>query len=292
MAERVVLKVVELVALRPLHFMLVLRRDSCIDCDYQGHDSRACQRASGVEELRGAKRMNKRIILLIPFIFVTAFSFLLGMIAMDTKSPISDPYFLMKRYFIRYRPQSNDIFRAKEAAFSGATPQGSIVMIGDSLTDFGQWNDLLHRHDIINRGIAFDSSQGLLIRAKNETSFGRIVFIMIGINDLEQNQPVKSTIDNISDIVKNIPPGRTIILESTLFTSNPRLNKGVSKIVLGERNICAKLGCQFLDLNAILSADDKIKRENTVDGIHLTAAGYRKWASAIQPILNSAAPSN
>ena len=45
--------------------------------------------------------------------------------------------------------------------------QYRFVMRGDSITDHGEWNELLGREDVINRGIGGDTTYGVLKRIAN-----------------------------------------------------------------------------------------------------------------------------
>ncbi|MEM1122498.1 MAG: hypothetical protein AAGJ18_18780 [Bacteroidota bacterium] len=45
--------------------------------------------------------------------------------------------------------------------------QGSIIFLGDSITEYGQWEELINHPKVKNRGIAGDTSWGLLRRLDN-----------------------------------------------------------------------------------------------------------------------------
>src|SRR5690348_11177372 len=63
----------------------------------------------------------------------------------------------------------------------------NIVMLGDSLTYFVNWNELLGRMDVANRGLTYQTSSGILELADSVVSLKpKLCFIMIGINDLRQ----------------------------------------------------------------------------------------------------------
>src|SRR5882724_10738404 len=66
--------------------------------------------------------------------------------------------------------------------------QGSILMVGNSITEFGNWKTLLKDTTVINRGISGDVTFGVLHRVKDITDGkpGKL-FLLIGINDLSRN---------------------------------------------------------------------------------------------------------
>jgi lysophospholipase L1-like esterase len=58
-------------------------------------------------------------------------------------------------------------------------------MLGDSLTEWGNWHELVPEHRIINRGIAGDTSSGVLDRLQEVIERRpKVVFVMIGTNDI------------------------------------------------------------------------------------------------------------
>lgn len=96
----------------------------------------------------------------------------------------------------------------------------NFVMIGDSITDHGEWNELTKRDDIINRGIGGDNTYGVLKRLDNLNPALKKAFIMIGVNDVPILK-VNVAYDNYIKIIdllieKNIEP----IIQSTLYMSH------------------------------------------------------------------------
>ena len=60
-----------------------------------------------------------------------------------------------------------------------------IVMLGDSLTEWGNWHELVPEYSILNRGISGDTSSGVLDRLQEVIERRpKVVFVMIGTNDI------------------------------------------------------------------------------------------------------------
>lgn len=157
-----------------------------------------------------------------------------------------------------------------------------IVMLGDSITRLGNWPALLGRGDIANLGIPGDTSYGVLYRAGDANiPPDAVVFILIGVNDVTQSIPVADTLTNIERIVRALP-GRRVYLQSTLFTERPAWNREIQMMVEGQRRLCARLGCTFVDLNGALAPEGALRARYSADGIHLNAAGYAEWAEIIR----------
>lgn len=161
-----------------------------------------------------------------------------------------------------------------------------VVMLGDSITRFGNWPGLLGRKDVTNLGIPGDTTEGIIGRLEDgNIPQGSTVFLLAGVNDVVRSVPVDSTLANLERIVGRLVPGRRVYLQSTLFTERTELNDGIAQLVAGEKAICARLRCTFVDLNAVLAPKGILLAEYSADGVHLTPVGYARWAGIVQPYL-------
>lgn len=161
-----------------------------------------------------------------------------------------------------------------------------VVMLGDSITRFGNWPGLLGRKDVTNLGIPGDTTDGIIGRLEDgNIPPGSTVFLLAGVNDVVRSVPVERTLANLEQIVGKLAPGRRVYLQSTLFTDRAALNGEIAQLVAGEKAICARLRCTFVDLNAVLAPKGVLLAEYSADGVHLTPAGYARWAGIVQPYL-------
>ena len=172
---------------------------------------------------------------------------------------------------------------------AGALPD--IVMLGDSITENGNWAKLLEQPNILNLGISGDSSAGVLNRLKQVISYRpRTVFLMIGINDLVNDIPLDLTEYHIrliaSLLLKNdIKP----IIQSTLFVrDNREVNAKVRVLNDGLHVWCAESKVTFVDLNEVLSLNESLRPDVSDDGIHLNSRGYVLWRDAIRRYIDNA----
>ena len=160
------------------------------------------------------------------------------------------------------------------------------VMIGDSITQDGAWHRLLMRDDIINRGIAGDTSRGVLRRVDRLPDGIEKAFVMVGINDLIWDQNIDDIFNNYVQILHRLK-AKTItpIVQSTLYTgkeSAKRYNDYVTVLNDELREYCQEKDIEFIDLNNILSPHGKLDDRYTIDGIHLEKEAYRVWAERIK----------
>jgi lysophospholipase L1-like esterase len=178
--------------------------------------------------------------------------------------------------------------------------KNKIVFTGDSMIEFGQWQELLNNSAIVNRGILGDNSFGLLNRIDDIINLQpKILLISIGINDIAKNIPVNVTLNNICDFVNQIiqvSPLTKIVVHSILPTnpihSEPRsefLNHYNKNEQVVELNSLLKsksdyfkfsfvdLYSRFVDKSGNL--DSEIANN---DGLHLNTKGYKLWVDLLK----------
>jgi len=165
----------------------------------------------------------------------------------------------------------------------------SIVMLGDSITDRGLWNELTQRNDVINRGISGDTTIGVLARVDSLNKRLRIAFVMIGVNDLLKNRSVEYVFKNYKKIIlelerKKIKP----IIESVLHvgTLAPAIyNTKIYKLNELLKKYAQKKGLQFVDLNKVFAPNKVLLDKYSLDGLHLNGSGYVEWTKIITPYM-------
>jgi len=172
------------------------------------------------------------------------------------------------------------------------TPHADVVMLGNSLTYNVNWNELMGRTSIVNRGIASDITEGYLHRLDAVVKLKpRLCFIEGGINDIYAGVPVDLIYANYKRIVEELKRNAIVpIIQSTLYVS-PRWhdyqtnNRSVKRLNAHLRQYAATNGIEFIDLNKALGADDVLDDSLTYDGVHLNAQGYALWAPKVKLVL-------
>lgn len=195
-----------------------------------------------------------------------------------------------------YRPNN---FVQKVAEFeSYPNVTSDLIFLGNSITAGANWPELLGICQARNRGISGDITFGVLQRL-DEVIEGKParVFILIGINDISRNIPDSVIVANYKTIIQRIRSGAptTKIYVQTLLPVNNEftqfknhynkdehilyVNSQLQKIATEEKITLIDLHSQFLDANK------KLDKRYTLDGLHLTAPGYAKWAAILKPYL-------
>jgi lysophospholipase L1-like esterase len=172
------------------------------------------------------------------------------------------------------------------------TTQADVVMLGNSLTYNANWNELLGRKNIVNRGIISDVTEGYLHRLQYVYQLQpRICFIEGGVNDVFANLSADEAFRNITAIVDTLRSHGIIpVIQSTLFVAPnwkraAESNPEVARLDRLLADYCSRQKIEYLDINSVLIKNGFLKDELTCDGVHLNAAGYRLWVPEVERIL-------
>jgi lysophospholipase L1-like esterase len=170
-----------------------------------------------------------------------------------------------------------------------------IIFLGNSITDYTDWNELLDLPRARNRGISGDITFGILERL-DEVTGGKParVFILIGINDIARGIPDTVILDNYRRMIRSIkqisPKTKiyfnTILPVNNTFTAKNHFNKDehIYQVNEGLKKLGEAENITVIDIHPhFLDAGKRLDKLYTYDGLHLNAAGYKKWASILQP---------
>ncbi len=172
-----------------------------------------------------------------------------------------------------------------------------IVFLGNSITDGGEWHELLGNPRVKNRGISGDRTSWMLDRLDPILDGQpRKLFLLIGTNDLAVNTPVAEVVANVRKIVERFQSEspRTRLYVQSVFPVNDSFKKFASKhgrhdadIVAVNRELqamCAEKGIVYIDLwTPLADRNGKLRADVTNDGLHLTGEGYIVWRDAVMP---------
>ena len=178
-------------------------------------------------------------------------------------------------------------YLAKKSFFEINGTKADIVMIGDSITDAADWDELFPNISIVNRGISGDTTEGVLHRmASIYSTNAKKAFIMIGINDLSENIPISRILYNYEQIVVQLKQhGVTPHIQSILLVGNKNayLNKNIVKLNSKLKELSKKEHVVFIDLNKVFANNGMLKPTySSRDGIHLNGEGYFAWKNSIK----------
>lgn len=229
--------------------------------------------------------MTRRAIEFLVLIIAFAATFTAGVFfGLSAPPPLDRIYLWMTRQIDPQSHGANMHYGIRSHIFEQSVSQ-PITMLGDSLTELGDWTTLLQRTDIANQGISGDVTWGVLKRLNQPLRQSKIIFVLIGINDQPNYIRINDTKSNIRKIVEALSPASKVYLQSLILTRDDELNTFVNDVNGFEKQLCETGVCSFVDLNAHLAENGKLRADFAADDVHLTPAGYGAWAKAILPLL-------
>jgi lysophospholipase L1-like esterase len=168
------------------------------------------------------------------------------------------------------------------------TTRNLSILLGDSLSMWFPSDRLPQDQLWLNQGISGDTTRNILRRLSAfAKSRPNTIYLMAGVNDLKLGATDTEIVSNLQKIVHRLRashPQAQLIVQSILPTRSPKIqNSRIAGINQRVAAIARQEGATYLDLySQFADRDGQIVPAYTVDGIHLSAAGYSTWRSAVQ----------
>ena len=168
-----------------------------------------------------------------------------------------------------------------------------IIFLGDSLTEQGEWVELLGNPHLKNRGISGDTTKGILKRLdKIVESHPLKIFLMIGINDLlNEKKNVTQIASNYQKILENIKfnaPITQVFVQSLLPINSEKFkikidNDNIVELNCEIQELSKTFSCKYVDLyKEFVNGQKQLDSQYTLDGVHLSGQGYLLWKKVIE----------
>lgn len=179
------------------------------------------------------------------------------------------------------------------------TSKSDIIFLGNSITNGGEWAELLGNPHAKNRGISGDTTQGVLDRLSTITK-GKPskIFLLIGTNDFARGKSVDEVAKNVEKIVERVKreSPKTKLYVQSVFPVNPKFNKflghmnrqkDIAALNAKIKAVAARHGVTYIDVykSLVIPSTDVMNPEYTNDGLHLLGKGYLKWVEVLKPYL-------
>jgi lysophospholipase L1-like esterase len=173
--------------------------------------------------------------------------------------------------------------------------QKEIVFLGNSITEAGEWQELVPNKHVINRGISGDVTFGIKARLDEVLSSKPAkIFLLIGVNDMKRGHSPAVIAATYEAIVKQIvaaSPKTKLYLQSILPVNESLLQaiyKEVNNGKIAELNglvkaLAAKYSARYVNLHEVFAGlDGQLTKDMTTDGLHLQPAAYIKWTDYLK----------
>ncbi len=187
----------------------------------------------------------------------------------------------------RERKRFEAYYLDRKSLFEKQNTHADIVMVGDSLIDGAEWDELLPDRDIANRGIAGDSVGGILYRMDSIYPLGaKKAFILAGYNDLRMRRSASEVLKDYQGIIEGLlAHGTTPYIFSTILVGDSlnEWNDEIRELNALLQQYAREMDVQFIDLNKVLVPKKNLGKNFTRDGIHLNGNAYELIARAIEP---------
>ncbi|MFO7810012.1 MAG: GDSL-type esterase/lipase family protein [Candidatus Delongbacteria bacterium] len=203
-------------------------------------------------------------------------------------------YLIRERRDIKntYTYDMNRMYEVKKNMHMSYEKKARIVMLGNSLTEHAEWNELLQRDDVVNRGIGGDITEGMLNRIESVLKVKpELCFFMGGINDLIKRVSYSKTVENIVEIIQILnnneikPVILSVLYVGRSYPCSEMINAHVENINKDLIRISEEKSAGFLDLNKDLTENGFLKDKYTYDGLHLNVAAYKIWSERLNEYL-------
>ncbi|MCI5141453.1 MAG: hypothetical protein D3909_06955 [Candidatus Electrothrix sp. ATG1] len=169
----------------------------------------------------------------------------------------------------------------------------TLLMLGDSLIEWGDWETLLPDFRVINCGIAGEHTEELSARLVREIDAvlapdlePEYILIMTGTNNLLMgNHYFPAILGSMLPRLTDLCPNSSITLNSLM----PMQIQGLAQETIAAANkemynVAEKSKCHFLDMTGPFTEQclPVTKPCFLNDGVHLATRGYQVWAGAIK----------
>lgn len=185
--------------------------------------------------------------------------------------------------------------------FNQFANKNEIIFLGDSLTEFYQIEEFFHGIPIYNRGIASDTTDGVLERLDSNVILlePKKVFIQIGTNDYKKkkNDYIYNNIVRIVERLKDAVEGVEIYLISlypvnhkakaySRFFTGPRRNNTIIELNYKLENYCDENKIKYIDVySKLIDKDGNLDKQYTIEGLHISYEGYKIITDILMPYI-------
>jgi lysophospholipase L1-like esterase len=170
----------------------------------------------------------------------------------------------------------------------------NLVFLGDSLTEWFDWQRRFPQHRVTNLGISGEPVEGLLDRRERirvSIDDPDFIFLMTGINNLAMDQydiivPYREIVRNLTTWYKEA----VLVVQSIL----PVDLTWISNTIIKDTNrqleqIARDHGTEYLDIyrQFVDSEGNPYSGYLSDDGVHLASKGYYVWAKEVEGFLKN-----
>ena len=155
----------------------------------------------------------------------------------------------------------------------------TILMLGDSLIDYGNWESLLPEFRVISSGMPGERAEELLSRLHRTPHHEEVdgILVMTGTNNIFTNcHDLPATFETIVDLLQQRYPSTPLLLNSLVPFHISFYQDIIRSTNHALQEVASRTGSIYVDLYTPFAAAEEDLFE--YDGVHFSEAGYRVWA--------------
>jgi lysophospholipase L1-like esterase len=175
-----------------------------------------------------------------------------------------------------------------EAPQPDPAPAGPLLLLGDSLTEAGPWQDAFPDLEVLNAGVSGDTTADITQRLDTVVAgHPSTVVVMAGTNESRRatvEQVVRGLEDILFQLRHELPAARLIVC-SVLPRERERAD-WIREVNIHVRQFAPTVKAEFLDLWPVFAEDDgELRQDFTSDRLHLTDEGYAAWVEELRALI-------
>ena len=163
------------------------------------------------------------------------------------------------------------------------------MFIGDSISDYGEFQEYFPGEVVLNRGIRNDVAEGVLNRIQEVVDRNpKEAYLMIGVNDIRYGTDAEEFESNVKKIVDSFDGKDTrLFIQSILPVNYGLFGNEVSNDKVKQFNdilqqIADDNGIEYIDLHSSFTdKNGQLDKKFTGDGLHLNGKGYEVWVDRL-----------
>lgn len=163
-----------------------------------------------------------------------------------------------------------------------------LLLVGDSLIEYGDWPQLLPGREVVNLGRSGETVEELRERAPNLVQrhpAPDLLLVMSGTNNVTMERfDFLETYADILDIFRTAWPAAVLVVNSLLPMDLYYLApETLSRLNDRLRTLAEQKEARYLDAWREMAEQNGLARPGILeDEVHITAKGYRLWAGALE----------
>lgn len=164
----------------------------------------------------------------------------------------------------------------------------TLLMLGDSLVDYGNWRSLLPQYKVISQGRPGERTKELLWRLPSCSGHKSVdaILVMTGTNDLfTGHADFTKEIQTITASLQQSYSNAIILINSLLPIKVPGFQEIIRNVNHDLKGIASTTGAFYFDLYTPFEKASEPLFD--FDGVHLSTPGYILWAHLLAAELST-----